>query len=511
MHVGMDGWRAHRYVVVLGTVAVAAYMMSSAPTVLWGDDAELQRIAITGEARVVGQSSVASHLLWQAVALWFVRVTTWFPVDAAGRVTLVSALAASASLLPVAAAIRVVGLRAGLGTVALGVAAVTGTVAFGLSHTLWLLASRPDAYTVQVALLALAMWACVRAGATARPAAWWAGATVLVIAALANHVMILASVPGLMVLATAGIGVDARRIARFGFMMVAMVVVAAGVGAYAGFPVQELAASVLSYQPYMPSVRDIGLVPLFLAYQFPLALAMAWWGWIACRRAGARTAAGLALLYAGVVGLMLFRYHPGMYVRDQFIFYLPSYLPVAVLIGLGAGELVDHPPKWLRLQGRALVGTVIALACAPVVVYALAATVAGPIATRLAPARALPGRDPVTYYLWPPKTGYTGARDYVNAAFGALPPGAVVLADWLPYQPMRYVQAVEGARPDVRLEMINAGDGRQIAFLKSQPAGTPLFLADVSPPPYYEIDAIRACFEVEGAGVVYRLTRKAEC
>jgi hypothetical protein len=76
---------------------------------------------------------------------------------------------------------------------------------------------------------------------------------------------------------------------------------------------------------------------------------------------------------------------------------------------------------------------------------------------------------------------------------------------------MRYVQAVEGGRPDVRLEMINAGDGRQLTFLKAQSPGTPLFLADVSPPPYYEIDDIRACFDVEAVGVVYRLQRRVEC
>ena len=158
-----------------------------------------------------------------------------------------------------------------------------------------------------------------------------------------------------------------------------------------------------------------------------------------------------------------------------------------------------------------LSAALVVIACAPVVVYPLMATVAGPIATRLAPSRVLPGRDPVWYYLWPPKTGYTGARDYVTAAFAALPGGAVVVADWLPYQPMRYVQAVEGGRPDVRLEMINAGDGRQIAFLKAQPLNTPLFIADDSPFPYYEIEDIRQCFDVNRVGVIYRLDRTSAC
>ena len=180
-------------------------------------------------------------------------------------------------------------------------------------------------------------------------------------------------------------------------------------------------------------------------------------------------------------------------------------------VGLCADRVVAYPPTWVRVRGRWLTAALVAMACAPIAVYPLAAAVAGPIATRLAPSRVLPGRDPVWYYLWPPKTGYTGARDYVTAAFDALPQGAVVVADWLPYQPMRYVQAVEGGRPDVRLEMINAGDGRQMAFLTAQPPEAPLFLADVSPAPYYEIDDIRACFDIEAVGVVYRLRRKGGC
>ena len=495
---------------VLGA-SMALYLLSAAPTLLWGDDAELQRIAITGESRAVGQSSAASHLLWQTVAGAFVRATAWLPVDAAGRVTLVSAIAGAIALLPFAAVTTSLGQRAGLGPWAVGVASAVGTAAFGFGHTFWLLSARPDAYTVQVLLLATALWGTVRSGVAVRPWLGLAVAALAVGAALTNHVIILASVPGLALLGTARLRLTTRQVVVVTVSGVAVVVAGVGLGQWLGFPVWALVSAVASYRAYIPSLRDAGLVLGYLLYQFPVALVLTVWAWVPLHRLGGRSAAGIAAMYLGVVGLMLFRYHPDMYVRDQYIFYLPSYLPVAICIGLGAGWLVDHPSPWLRMRGRVLAATLLAMACAPVVVYPLAASIAGPVATRLAPARTLPGRDPVWYYLWPPKTGYTGARDYVTAVFATLPPGAVVVADWLPYQTLRYVQAVEGGRPDVRLEMINAGDGRQVAFLKAQPAGTPLFLADVSPPPYYEIDEIRACFDVLAVGVVYRLDRKAGC
>ena len=132
----------------LGLVAAlpGIFLTSAAPSLLWGDDAELQRIAVTSEARVVGQSSIASHLLWQFVASTFVRWTTRLPLDEAGRVTLVSAIAAALVIIPLALTIRDISRQVGLGNRAAAVGSVVGAVAFGLSHTFWLLASRPDAY-----------------------------------------------------------------------------------------------------------------------------------------------------------------------------------------------------------------------------------------------------------------------------------------------------------------------------------------------------------------------------
>jgi hypothetical protein len=483
------------------------FAVSAAPSLLWGDDAELQRIAITGETRAIGQSSAASHLLWQVIASAFVRWTTWLPIDAAGRVTLVSAVAASAATVPVALTIRDVGRLAGLSPWGQVIGSAIGTVAFSLGHTFWLLASRPDAYTIQTALLALATWFAVRAVGSPAPWLWWPAIAAVVVITVTNHAMVLASAPGLALLAVGGVR-GRKQLIGFGGIAFAIGSASLVVAWLVGFPIGALVTTLGRYRPQLPRPSDPVAWLAFLVYQFPISLAFAWWGIKYLSHRVLIVFISFLLLYIGTVFLVMF---PALYIRDQYIFYLPSYVPVAVVIGIGAGWVVENPPRWVRVRGRWLALSLVAMACAPVVVYPLAAAVAGPIATRLAPARALPGRDPVWYYLWPPKTGYTGARDYVTAAFGALPRGAVVVADWLPYQPMRYVQAVEGGRPDVRLEMINAGDGRQLTFLKAQSPGTPLFLADVSPPPYYEIDDIRACFDVEAVGVVYRLQRRVEC
>ena len=73
---------------VVAGFALALYLVTMAPTVLWGDDAELQRIVVTGEARTIGQSSAASYLLWLALTRPFVQATAVVPLDPAGRTSL---------------------------------------------------------------------------------------------------------------------------------------------------------------------------------------------------------------------------------------------------------------------------------------------------------------------------------------------------------------------------------------------------------------------------------------
>ena len=477
------------------------YCATVAPTVLWGDDAELQRIVLTGEQRTLGQSGAASHLLWLGVTRAFVSATGWLPLDAAGRTNLVSALAAALALPFVYGSAAEVARAVGRSGRTAGLAAAG---AFALSHTFWLLAVRPAVYTLQMALLACAVWALLR---WRRVGGWWllVLAALAVAAALLNHVMILASGLGLAAIALSA-DPARRRLLLVPVIAAALVgIVALGVAAARGVPVLSLVEAALSYRPRLPSLRDTALLGGYLLYQFPLVLPFALIGLVALWRRERGLTMALALLYGANVLLMLFRHHPAMYVRDQYIFFLPSYVPVALLIGVGAAVARE------RLK-RLAIG---ALVAAPLVVYPLVSVTAGALATRLAPARQLPGRDPVGYYLLPPKLGYMGARHFADRTYAALERDAVLVSDWLPYQTLLYVQQVEGVRPDVRLEMINAGNDAQLTFLLTQvqrrSLPPPLYLADNSPPPYYEIDQIRRCFDVTPAPPVFRLTYRGAC
>ena len=66
-----------------------------------------------------------------------------------------------------------------------------------------------------------------------------------------------------------------------------------------------------------------------------------------------------------------------------------------------------------------------------------------------------PYRDANIYYLWPSKRGNLITYDFARNALSAMEPGAVILADFNIYEPLRYLQSVESVRPDVRVKSTN--------------------------------------------------------
>ena len=525
-------------------LALVLYSTTLAPTVLWGDDAELQRIVVTGEQRTIGQSSPASHLLWLTLASWFVRVSM-VPDDIAGRVNFVSALCAAMTVLFVYLAVAEIARQtssrqrqsstqadalARIRPTWPAVAGIAAAAALALSHTFWLLAVRPNVYTLQTALIAAALWIVLRWRAPPHRPWLPVAAAGLLGLALFNHALVLASVPGFVWLVLVVPRSARRQLVVAVLLTAALVLVALAGAALRGLPVMDLLGAMANYRAQIPLLRDALLLPVYLAYQFPLSLPLALIGagWLWHRDRAVLI--GLLGLYLGNALLMLTRHHPGMYVRDQFLFYLASYLPVALLIGIGAAVIaamatsrqaktaqshVGHqaarsrPGTWQQRPWRiaAALG-VAALIAAPVVIYPLVARFAGEVSLRLAPARHLPGRDPVSFYLLPWKTGYHGAREFGRVALTGLPRDAVVVADWLPFHTLRYLQVIDGLRTDVTIAQLNAGEGVQLRYLLDQERGRPLYLADDSPFPYYERAAIERCFRIEPDGVLYRLERR---
>jgi len=134
-----------------------------------------------------------------------------------------------------------------------------------------------------------------------------------------------------------------------------------------------------------------------------------------------------------------FRYN----VPDRYVFFLPFYCLLAVVLGAGAARLFAN-----RYQ-RALAAVVVLCSLMPLPVYALAPGLAEKKYPALAQRRQIPYRDSYTYFLQPWQGGYRGAERFAREALASVEPNAVVYADGTTVYPLLLMQQVQGLRPDV--------------------------------------------------------------
>ena len=121
--------------------------------------------------------------------------------------------------------------------------------------------------------------------------------------------------------------------------------------------------------------------------------------------------------------------------------------------------------------------------------------------------RPLPGRDNYVFALSPWKFQETGARELGESMLAALPEGSVLFADYSLWSIVRYLQVVEGQRPDVALVNLTLSGGGQVeTIVDYSKDNTPLYLADVWR--YYDIEGIEAYFDIVLTPPVYRLIRR---
>lgn len=472
--------RAHpapaSWLLLPGIAAGGLYLTTLAPSLLWGDSAGLQLRAYLGEFH----AGALGHPLWVLAAHLLIELLPG--ADPARLANLLSALGGAATVLFVA--LIIYHQSQSLSGAALGAGALA------VSHTFWLHAVITEVYTFHLALISAAAWLLL---AGRQRAAWF-----LVGLSLSAHLLTLPLLPAFLYLT-----IDRRAPRR-----ALGPAVAAGLGllpfAYweltapplgGGSPGPGILEALLAPAFWQQSPRYLGLAAAYGGYQFLLSAPAGLWG---LKVSWGRSATWFWLLWLlGSAGFAFYHRVP-----DQYVFYLPAWLAVAVFCGLGYQDLLARlRPRW-RWPGL-LLAALVAWG-APAGAYRLAAEV-GANAGAIVPLRAIPYRPAARYFLWPPKADQTGAGRYANEVLSGLPSGAALLADWTLYAPLAYAQRVDGRRPDVELVDIGALPVPQPEFLLAQPPGRPLYLADVNS--YYALAAIAEHFEIRPEGLLYALAR----
>ena len=96
---------------------------------------------------------------------------------------------------------------------------------------------------------------------------------------------------------------------------------------------------------------------------------------------------------------------------------------------------------------------------------------------------------------------------HLEGALDATGNGGVIVADYTLWRPLKYLQHVEGRRPDVLLQIVDpflAGDAL-VQFVSAQLVTRPVYLAAIEPPGYYDLDRLRKAFTVTAVGPIFEL------
>jgi hypothetical protein len=420
-------------------LASGLYAATLAPGVVWGDSADLAADVATGHLPIGG---AGDHPLFLLLG----RAVLPLPGELALKLNLMTAACgALAVALVYEVATRLGGSRlAGAGAAA----------ALAFSHAFWHYSVIAGVRTLNALFLALLLWLLVRWRAAGAGAGGLVLPAAVFLLGLTNHLVLFLALPGL-VFFVAATRPDFFR-GRRGLGLGAGLVLAASLALLSEGRRGALAHLWLGPPPiYHYVVRWPGAVDLarevffyvaYFVYQFPvLALLLGLAGLRGLVRRDRQAALAL-LLVAGVNGFVFVKTTEWQSLGStKFTFYLPDYLVFAIMVGVGLAEAAGQSGRTAR---AALVA---ALALLPAGLYAAAPPVLGRLGLDVVRARDLPFRDEARFFLTPGKRGDDSARRYGEAVLRVARPGAAIVADFTPLAVLRYLQVVEGRRPDIVL------------------------------------------------------------
>jgi len=434
------GLRPCRAYLPVLAAALALYVVSMAPGVLWQDSALAQVRVVRRD--LVGDLGLAlSHPLYYVLAVAFQALPLGEP---AFKTNLVSAVCGALTVANVFLLLRLLTGR--------GDAALLGALALAVAHTFWQHCALAEVYTVSTALLSGELLCLHRYAATGRPR-WLLLLCGLNGLGVSNHLLATLSLAcyGTLLLVLL---IRKRLSWRIAPLLAASWLAGAAlylgllVGQWAGGqPLPDVLHSALFGQAHyvagvlnpFPSARQLARSVLYLALNFPTPAALlAVAGLVRLARRRRDT---FAWTFVGLLALHLYwavRYD----VPDQYTFFILPVLLLALLMGLGAADLFGRRSAAWRRPAFILV-------LLPVAVYAALPAAARAARLTLDLKRSVPYRDELSYFLRPWKTGYRGAERFARELAESLPPHAVLFADSTTANPLHYLRLTGRWRQDV--------------------------------------------------------------
>lgn len=482
--------------------ALVLYVATTAPTVLWGDDAAFQRnmhiFWITYKH--------TSHPLWILISQPFKYIPFG---DVAFRANCVSALFGALTL---ATIYKIAGHYCKSTASKLIAVAI-----LGVSHTFWLHCVRAEVYTLNTFLFSVIWLSGIRCDQR-NDWRWLIAASVVFVISLANHVQMLIAFPGFALIAANYVSRHQKR-----QMIIRTTIICTSIACLIifVFPITRNMILETIREVWPPSLllRSVVLGFGYIVYNMLFSLVLFFVGIVLIYRTSKIHSYAMITLIS-INCLFGFTFN----VPAVYTFYLPAYVVMAVAC---APAIEHYVNRWGR---HAVVVIALISLLVPIIIYRVVPEIVNRFDMPFQMARDLPGRNAAKFFLWPPKNGYTGARDYAEAAMRIVSSNSLILGDITTVMALLYLQQVEEVRPDVmlviaepnykkefdyKLEKIDYKGGivwiltgSQLTFLQDESRSKTAYLADTQQ--YYDVDEIGRYFDIVKSGPIYKLNRKRD-
>lgn len=480
------------------------YLVTLAPTVIWGDSA---KFALDVTTLHLGDSA-DSHPLFIILG----KIFSLLPFELAYDMNLLSAVSASiAVFLVYLIIVEITNSK---------ISAIAGSLALCVSHAFWLHAVITEVYDLNAAFLAsvilfLLKWR--KDKNNYRPlyiAAFLFGLGV------SNHRIIALSLIGITIFIFI---TEARFFKNIKVMFWMAISFITGSSLFIYLLLDNLLNSTAAkvadtvtgegfmhaLAGYSPKIlEEAGLYLAYLFYQFPLVGYLLCFAGIAVLIKKDKKLALLFLLLISVNAIFFFKAGPG-YGKTKYTFYISDYMVFSVLVGAGFSFLQQHLGHKGYAVRKISFAALAAIFLLPMLLYNITPYLSKKLNIDLLKARKIAYRDNEEFFLNPSKRGYIGAEQYALKAFASINPGSIIIADYTPFTVLKYEQEIKGAGKDI-LVVLNKknreNDPKKI--ISEYYSSRDIYFADISEDRYFIIYKLREKYDFVPEGILYRLVRK---
>lgn len=496
------------------------YLYSLAPTVMWGDSADL---ALKVHDFILDPAA-DGHPSFVVLGYLF---NIFLPWELAINLNFMCAVFAALTVLFVYLIIRNITGNT--------LAAIAGAVSLAVSHSFWAYAVITEVYTLNTFFLAFLIWLLLIWREDPQDTSWLYWGAFAFGLALTNHMLLgLFGVAVLFIMATyqPKIFLEGKKI---GLMLLLFVI---GASLYWGTllywtvtlppaEVETIADIVTGREEHRSSLlafsavgKNIFLYFAYLFYQFPLwGFVLGFFGFHSLYKKDKRLFGFIFLaLFANAFFTLA---GVGTYGNANYTFYISDYVVFSIAIGYGVDRLLalirrspaTNPPQEESTKRFSVDKLIIILLCiTPILMYNLTPMLVRKFNIDLIFGRSLPYRDNNVYFLNPNKHGYRGPELYAELALKRTEPDkSIIIADFTPGVVLEYFTRIKKVRPDVKvIYTSDAGtppDDDLFPYVDKNIADHSIYLAN-NRDSYYNIVNVLKKYDLVEAKPIWKLQPK---